>query len=258
MKVKALLTTEQERSDCTLQAVINGVNRGVIYVDNPHEPLMAVVYAVGLRFFFIGGVPDKSKWEELGDFIFNQLKDDSFTLCGGTWFSASLYHEGWKNVLEQVAAHKGATIEYDCTYQRRFDVHPDRGLPKGYSLEKMNAAHARNALVHPEFIEYWYSIEDFMEMGIGYVMKQDEDIVCVCYSCSVNGNEHELYIATFSDANRGQGLATYAAAAYLNQCAKRNVIARWTTDEANQASKRVAEKIGFYDPFKVPVLECSF
>lgn len=114
-----------------------------------------------------------------------------------------------------MTAHKGATIEYDYTYQHRVVVQTNREHPEGYSLEKMNGAHARDRLVNQELSEYWYSIEDFLEHGVGYVIKQDNHVLCACYSSSVNGAEHEIYIATFSEEIRGQGLATIAAAAYL-------------------------------------------
>ncbi|SEN71912.1 hypothetical protein SAMN04488134_101725 [Amphibacillus marinus] len=81
-KIKRMLVSPQEKNENVLNAVISGMNQGVVYVDQIEEPRTAIVYAVGLEYFLLGDPENESFNSHLGDLISVQLKQESLELCG--------------------------------------------------------------------------------------------------------------------------------------------------------------------------------
>lgn len=109
-----------------------------------------------------------------------------------------------------------------------------------------------------ELTEYWPSLESFDQFGLGYAILKNEKVISACYSCCVNGDRHEIYIATFDQNVRNRGLATILGQQYIKECLEKGFGVYWTTDESNEASKRVAEKIGFDYSHRVTSIEFAF
>ena len=96
-----------------------------------------------------------------------------------------------------------------------------------------------------ELTEYWSSAESFTQFRLGYAVLKTDKVISTCYSCCVNGDRHEIYIETFDRNVRNRGLATILGLQYIKECLERGYGVYWTTDESNEPSKRVAEKLGF-------------
>ncbi|GIN71325.1 hypothetical protein J14TS2_18000 [Bacillus sp. J14TS2] len=82
-KIKKLLSSSYEKNENVLNAVISGMNQGVVYVDQIEEPRTAIVYAVGLGYYLLGDSENESFNSYLGALISTQLKQESLELCGG-------------------------------------------------------------------------------------------------------------------------------------------------------------------------------
>lgn len=83
-KIKRLLQTPDQKNDLTLNSIINGMNRGTIYVDNLQEPNTALIDVTGISSNFIGNATNKQFINSLRDFLDNELKNDTYESCGGT------------------------------------------------------------------------------------------------------------------------------------------------------------------------------
>ncbi|NGP46830.1 GNAT family N-acetyltransferase [Bacillaceae bacterium SIJ1] len=264
-KIKNLLVSPQEKNENVLNAVINGMNRGVVYVDRIEEPRTAIVYAVGLEYDLLGDPDNESFNSHLGDFISTQLKQESLELCGGTWFYGTIFNKKWEKTLKDVVDRRRYyvgnrvyfelnTIRFNKVLQQPQDV-----LDKELSIVKITTELINaNEDLREELTEYWSSAESFTRFGLGYAILKNDKLISACYSCCVNGDRHEIYIATFDEKVRNHGLATILGQQYIKECLKRGGSVYWTTDESNEPSKRVAEKLGFEYSHQLMSFEFEF
>lgn len=264
-KLNKLLVSPQEKNENVLNAVISGMNQGVIYVDQIEEPQTALVYAVGLECFLLGDPENESFNSHLGEFISTQLKQESLDLCGGTWFCARIFNENWKKTLENVVDGREYYVDYSFYYELntvRFHKILEQSrhvLDKDLSIVKITKELiTADEELREELTEYWASAEPFIQYGLGYAVLKNDKVISACYSCCVNGDRHEIYIATFDQNVRNRGLATLLGQQYIRECLERGYGIYWTTDESNEPSKRVAEKLGFDYSHRLMAFEFEF
>jgi hypothetical protein len=84
----------------------------------------------------------------------------------------------------------------------------------------------------------------FFERGFGVCAMQGETVASVAHTGSVSSRYADIDINTAAPF-RGQGLATLAAAACVEECIARGLIPTWHTDATNVASMATARKIGY-------------
>ncbi|MBD8520837.1 GNAT family N-acetyltransferase [Lysinibacillus fusiformis] len=262
-KIKRLLETPDQKNDLTLNSIINGMNRGTIYVDNLQEPNTALIDVTGISSIFIGNATNKQFINSLGDFLDNELKIDTNESCGGTWFIAVIKDEIWEQVLENVIADK----EYEPDYELYYQFNPEafvslkeqyKSLPDNYLIKKIDTEVIKNdpdGILSEVLEEVWYSIEDFNTYGLGYCIIKGNKIVSACFSCCVHENKHEISVETYDEKHMNKGLATIVCSAYLDDCIKNGLIPQWSTMETNLESKRLAKKLGFEYESKLKTLE---
>ncbi|MEO4052934.1 GNAT family N-acetyltransferase [Solibacillus sp. CAU 1738] len=251
-KINKLLVSPQEKIENVLNAVISGMNQGVVYVDQIEEPRTAIVYAVGLGYYLLGDPENESFNSHLGNLISTQLKQESQDLCGGTWFIANIFNETWKKALEKVIDERKYYVGYNVYYEldtRRFNnslEQPRHILDEDLAIVKITKELINaDEDLREELTEYWSSAESFIQCGLGYAVLKNDKVISTCYSCCVNGDRHEIYIATFDQNVQNRGLATILGQQYIKECLEKGYSVHWTTDESNEPSKRVADKLGF-------------
>lgn len=99
---------------------------------------------------------------------------------------------------------------------------------------------------------FWHTFEDFAERGFGFCLVRGEVITGWCLTVYASGRDVELGLATAPEY-RGRGFATLTAAACVEHSIDKGFTPHWHCDEANLASMRVAEKVGFSHPTRYPV-----
>lgn len=241
------------------------MNQGVVYVDQIEEPRTAIVYAVGLGYYLLGDSENESFNSHLSALISTQLKQESLELCGGTWFCASIFNEDWKKTLKKVIDGRKYYVGYKIYYELDTDRF-NKGLepPRHILDEDLATVKITKELIdddedlREELTEFWSSAESFTQDGLGYAILKKGKVISTCYTCCVNGDRHEIYIATFDQTIRNRGLATILGQQYIKECLKRGYGVYWTTDESNEPSKRVAEKLGFEYSHRLISFEFEF
>lgn len=248
-----------ERYDVVLNAVLTGNTRGVVYVENQTNPRSALVYAVGLSYYLVGDPNNQLFLKQLTPSFMNHLKEESLHLCGGTWFCSTFFQPHWEDTLVEKnrgrELFQGEKIYFELT---RDNDHLLK-IPSNYRLEKLTTSilfHYKD--LKDEIQEYWGSIDSFLISGFGYAISEGSQVYSVCYSCSVWQNEHELSVVTYDEKKRKQNLATIVTRAHLRECLIKGVQPRWTTDNDNIASIRLAQKIGFTERFRAKGLDFHF
>lgn len=119
-------------------------------------------------------------------------------------------------------------------------------LPSEYSLKKINAAVIQKSRTYDEnYIKtYWGSVENYLQHGFGYAILYEEEPICECTSLVANPICAEIDIETHKD-HRGKGLAQIVADAFIQECLRRDIYPRWDCIADNEASRKLALKLGF-------------
>lgn len=264
-KIKSLLINEQQ-NDMTLNAIIKGINRGTVYVDNSVHPRTAMIDVIGTITMFIGDHTNEDFLRPLPDFIDNQLKSDTLESCGGTFFLAVARDEAWEQAIEKAISHRD--YETDCEWYHRLNA--DRflasksgfkPLPAEYAVRRIDKATMENdseEILSEVLNEFWYSTDDFLAKGLGFCVVNGNRIISACLSCCVNGQDHEISVETYNDEDMNKGFATLACAAYLEHCLTNGITPHWSALETNKESLRLAAKLGFEFVSKRKTFEFEF
>ncbi len=265
-KIRTLLRTPEQKNDLTLNAIINGTNRGTIYVDNIEQPQTALIDVTGVISILIGDATNERFIYPLREFIDNQLKIDTYESCGGTYFLTLVPDEIWERVMEKVISHREYESDYEHYYQfnrEKFNILKSnyKPLPKGYTIKKIDIEVISNdpdKMIYDVLNEFWYSVDDFLQQGLGYCVLKGNKIISACLSCCVNGKNHEISVETYEEEEMNKGLATLVCVAYLEKCMENGITPHWSTLETNAESNQLGKKLGFEFKSKCKTLEFEF
>ncbi len=113
----------------------------------------------------------------------------------------------------------------------------------GVGVERVSRETAP-AVVGPLVGVSWNSIEGFLEHGLGFRAVEDGVEVGTCLSvCAADG---VMEVAVEVDPrHRGRGAGTRLAAAFVGHCAARGIGPVWEAWEHNEASARLAARLGY-------------
>ncbi|WP_078552169.1 GNAT family N-acetyltransferase [Alkalihalobacterium alkalicellulosilyticum] len=250
-KVKDLLKLESEISNVGLNSVINGTNRGIVYVDNTEHPTTALIYVVGVILFLVGDPHNRAFNEDLNRLIDNELKHDFIDACGGTWFIGTSFDERWEVVLKDLFSERN----YGTYFEYHFTFNLDKFLlnkKSSYSMhnavltkiDKQLLHDPKNEDIFTDFWDFWRSEDDFFKQGLGYCVVENNKVISVCFSSHVDDNKHEIYVMSLEEA-RNKGLATICCTAFIEDCIKLGLEPHWSTYETNTASVNLASRCGF-------------
>jgi len=120
-------------------------------------------------------------------------------------------------------------------------------LPDGVTVRPMDAGLVARCEWR-DLIEGAYgSVEAFLEHGLGLCLMRDNEILAEAYAPFIGRGVAEVGVVT-AEAQRGRGLAAIAIAWLTVSLAERGLAMYWSCDADNEASVRVAGKLGFGPP----------
>ncbi|UED76617.1 GNAT family N-acetyltransferase [Brevibacillus sp. DP1.3A] len=264
-KIRMLLSPDNV-NDLTIHAIINGTNRGAIYVDDVEQPRTALVDQTGVISIFVGDAANEAFTADLGAFIEGELRRYTTESCGGTHFLAVVPDESWEVAVTKAISHREIETDWEYYYQfnpEQFQARKDsyRPLPEGYTLKKIDAGVIEN---DPDNIlievveEFYHSVDDFLQWGVGFCVCKGNTIVSACLSCCIHEHDHEISVETYEEADMNKGIATLACVAYLEHCMEHGLTPHWTTLETNEESVRLGTKLGFEPKEKCKILEFEY
>ena len=105
----------------------------------------------------------------------------------------------------------------------------------------------------------WGSVENFLEHGFGFCMldesQSDEHLA---FAASVQtvfvGDCHAETGVETREGYRRKGLATAVCCAYIDLCLQSGIYPEWGCEANNEASERLAYKLGFTNKHETPFL----
>jgi GNAT superfamily N-acetyltransferase len=117
-------------------------------------------------------------------------------------------------------------------------------LPAGATIRPMDAGLMARCEWR-EVVEGAYgSVEAFLAHGMGLCVMRDDEILAEAYAPYIGNGVAEVGVIT-AEAHRGQGLAAIAIAWLAAALDERGLAMYWSCDTTNEASVRVAGKLGF-------------
>ncbi|WP_018933407.1 GNAT family N-acetyltransferase [Gracilibacillus lacisalsi] len=241
-----------------VEAVILGNNPGRIFVDNPESPDAALLWLGNNDgFFLLGNGKNVVFRKQLDHFIEKNISPEA-KMQGLNDLEIIAHHPEWNPVIENIFKHRKLESWRQRVYQLsqanyRADKEPI--MDHQYQMMKIDKElHENNAIENMEFLhsnlsEFWTSSSRFFEIGIGYCMVYDHQIVSICFSGFV-ANKHQCINIETVEGHQGQKLAQKAAHLFVQECFEKNEIPYWDCMVENSPSVAVAEKLGFTKKFE--------
>lgn len=204
---------------------------GKIYVNDTEQPKSAC--AILGCFAFYTGEPN----EELV-----RNKPESFLIM-------TPQNDDWAKLIE----HCHPTAKKATRYAMKHDTEFDRGqlqdliknLPDGYKLRAIDGDLydlCLKDLLTVDFVSNFGSKENFLKLGLGFVILKNGEIVSGASSFSRYREGIEIEVDT-AESERKKGLASIACAALILKCLEQGLYPSW--DAQNLTSVRLAEKLGY-------------
>jgi len=250
------------RYNLSIASIVSGNTRGWAYADDPAAPQAALLWSEVDAVLLAGDPHNAALRAEVGELITHTLVPEiasRYIRDVIVYYTPGAWADYWEEILPGLHAEPAYHRYYRPGPPR---VDPYAGLPGGWSLEPITPALlARRELAHIGEVEgwvlsFWRSADDFERLGLGYALRVGEAIASWCLSVYVAGSDYELGVAT-APAYRNRGCATRVAAACLARGYPEGRTPHWHCEETNPASAAVAEKVGFTDPLRYPVLHIT-
>jgi GNAT superfamily N-acetyltransferase len=245
-------------------AALEGSIPAEVYADDLVQPRVALI-SVRHRRLYLAGQPSEQATQEMARLFRNTLypamaaeQTPVFSLCCTlpTWEA---------HIDALLAGKKAVRTEREYYEFARGQALAPVALPPGYELRAVDAAwladdHLANMdALREEMMSEHASVEDFLAHSFGVCPIKDDALAGWCLSEYNTENRCEVGIATLPP-HQGQGLATAAGAAFVEDAGARGVVRiGWHCYKENRASGATARRIGFrkVEDYPAYVVWCS-
>ena len=214
-----------------VRSCLQGMMGGKIYVTDPEAPHAAMAFIAD--FVFFAGEPDR----ELASF-----KPEGF-------IGFVPPDERWSALIEQCWPDVPPVTRYAIKKDTKFDRNKLEAivssLPAEYELRRIDGELYHACLAKKQFehnVMHFTSEDEFLELGRGFAVLKDGEIVSAASSYTVSRDSIEIQIAT-EERHRRRGLAGAAGGALILSCMDDGLYPSW--DAANPDSVHLAERLGY-------------
>ncbi len=233
-------------------AICQGTSPGRIFVDQRNQPNIVLLWSA-LGYYILAGEPRPTIDFDEARRVLLEVFVPATQAVGENSFILIPAHVGWQEHLSQLLPGR-EVIEI---YRRPFHFNLARYLalpswkkriPPGYTLELIHADLVRCIGTPPG----WASPESFLSDGLGVALLDGDNLVSLCTSVFASHEYMEIDIHTEEKYQR-QGFSWLCAAAFIEECLRRDKQPNWECFWENQASTALAEKLGFQVELDYPV-----
>jgi GNAT superfamily N-acetyltransferase len=226
-----------------LWAVFKGQHAGRAVVDNVQSPAQCAVRTEAYLTFFS---------RQVSQTFLNQAIA-AFQKAGEVWL---VWPDTKSEQLEPPDApgviQRFEFFDYDVRSQTLADL---RGsVPDGCEIRPIDRQLLQRCEWRSDVEFYCGSLDGFLANEMGLCLIHGDEIMVEAYVSSF-GDTHAEIGAVTRAAYRGHGYAPIICAYLIQACEQRGYQAYWSCDAENQASKRVAQKLGFRQKKAYQILE---
>lgn len=231
-------------------SILDGNTIGRVYADHAERPQTALIWNQMDTLLLAGDTANDAINRALRWLLLSSLMPDArargvpgFTLYPGS--------AAWVTTLSQIAPGLAVRpLPRRAFHLARLKVAWHQALPPAWEMQSLDGDFLARSdwenmtVVHGWIHSFWPTLDTFTRHGLGFALTGQESVAAWCLSVYKADGELELGVET-AVPFRGQGLATLAAAACLEQCLARGIKPHWQCNRDNLPSLRVAEKLGF-------------
>jgi RimJ/RimL family protein N-acetyltransferase len=234
-----------------IQALFAGYNPGAVYVDDIKQPHVAFALTVE-GYFLVGDPSNAAAASTLHTFLMDEIMTSKTYLVDEDHMSLGIFPGAWEFKLPEIIP-THAISPFDCYHYLCTEVQVDwqEHLPEGYRIERIDRSMFDQDRLPEEFLDLisaddsWGSLEHYLKHGGGYVIFTGDEAAACCSIDCTTGDRIEVGVYTMPD-HRRKGLAVAAVAAVVEDFFnKGGQEAGWQCVASNEASWRIAEKVGF-------------
>ncbi|MEW4327110.1 GNAT family N-acetyltransferase [Rossellomorea marisflavi] len=252
-----------EQGHLEIKAVLERINPGRVFVDDPQTPTTGLVWLGNHDgFFFIGSETNPAFNQEINGFIDDVIGPEAKAQDVQSFIGIG-HHERWEPVIREVFGHRGLEVFQQKVYgletEHLRDSEP-AALEEGYRLVKLSRDLYENrdgVITNPDFLqskilEFWATPEDFFQEGMGYAVMHHDEVVSLCFSGFLAGDQHTIDIETLEE-HQGKGLGLAVAHRVINEGLKQGLRPYWDCMEINTPSNAIARRLGLVNVFDYEV-----
>jgi RimJ/RimL family protein N-acetyltransferase len=220
-------------------SVIQKKQRGWVFVNNPVEPVSAIIVTKSGFMQLVGTENDKGFESDVFEF-FKLPNPDLPTYL--LWYLPSF--QAQKKLDEYIPQYVRRRERVRFVFKNQIENLVQ--CRPGFSVRFLE----RDLIQKVEHFNldigsrFWSSIDDFLENGIGACVIKDDEIVSLCYSACIVNNLAEVDVVT-QEEYRGMGLAVIAAQNFMSECVRRGITPTWDCFVNNVPSMRLAILLGY-------------
>jgi len=221
-----------------LKPMLKGELASEIYVDSFSHPSAMFVFGDNNWCYSLGDFDSSKLQIKVIELIENNILKNEKPIF---WFGISKATSEMLNQIKDISLNHYPRFNFTFT---GCDIQIKK-VDSSINVEVITAENIESFIKYnPEFNQFWDSEESFLQSGVGFIAKSDNQIVGHAFSASVCNQEVEIDLMTL-ETYRGKGISTHLTTTLINECEKRNLIPKWDCSISNKASIRLAEKHGF-------------
>ncbi|QVK18805.1 GNAT family N-acetyltransferase [Mycoplasmatota bacterium] len=219
-----------------VNAVVDGMSPGVIFVDDINLPKSALIYPKDGFYYIFSTENHTTFFQSLNQLFFEDWKVDILELF--------IYPEQLMNDLSSILGKKKYIMLNRNEYQlneNSFKKVNVKNLEPNLQLKKIT-----KDLIN-EFdisIKPWMNEDFFLNHGLGYCIIKEKQVISKCITCYRHKNLIEIGIDTIESYQK-QGFASIVCQTLITESLKRNFQVMWSCWDFNEASNILAKKMGF-------------
>ncbi|MFN2197603.1 MAG: GNAT family N-acetyltransferase [Anaerolineales bacterium] len=250
--------------DPLMYAVLDGLRPGRVYADNPQAPRFAVVWT-DTECLYVGGAVDEPPHAQalvnlIGEKLMplGKILGLEFLSLFSTPGSAAVALEAPLAHLEPLRTPANTFLFNRSRYRGlRAEL---RSVPEGFTLQRLDEKllfDPANEALLDSVTHYWGTVPAFLSHAPGYALLKETQIVSWLYVQAIGGGGQAPDAWTDPEL-RGLGLAAVIGARWIEDCLMQGQTPFWLNDEANQASRRLAENLGFDFTGNIDLIDIPF
>ncbi|MHA2244102.1 MAG: GNAT family N-acetyltransferase [Candidatus Hodarchaeales archaeon] len=253
-KIRSLFNKTKHLS-FTLDAVIAGNSPGRLWVDDSNEPSIAFLWDGSHCYYFVGITSNKEFNSAIKKLLFREIIPKVIE-NNNEIFKIEYYPKEWEPVVEEMLREKLPVKRARKFFSLNKLMIPKWKdiLPSGFSVRKIQKTLLESEIknVRPiidEINECWYSVDNFLDKCFGFCLvftpkNGEEEIQGWCTGEYFSEGKCGIGIEIFQGYKR-RGFGSALSAAFVEYSMSVNIQPYWDAATYNDASIRVAQKVGF-------------
>ncbi len=243
------------KDDYILGSILTGVYQGHALVDDPFKPKRAFIcHTHGGFMSYVGEEPDDAMAKEIADEAIAYRSDRDFV----NWVEFNHYPEKAASLIESKIDGVRRIERIIWTHdEEAFKLAPKPSIQEDIVISLITKDDFKDEDIRFENMIFWDEAEDMIDYSIGFKALKDGELIGLCTAAGAAYNHYEIDIATSKKLHR-QGIGYAMAHAFITECYRQGKRPGWDCVSTNEASKALAEKLGFKKVSQYKLLAWSY